>query len=177
MLHNEQSEKKSPTCSITDGLKIKPYQWLDTKDVSQKLTGINIIIWNKLVNWSQVGCTPCRLNKAKPISKQLKLNPQPFYTTACFLIALYIEVTCEKVSFHTNLSSLFYFNVRNPFLTGDFTLLTLFPYRQQQSQAFFFFFKQPIFLVRHFLSCWNSHWNLSSVNNATAYCWPQVSLR
>lgn len=44
LLHNEQPEKKSPTCSITNGLKIKLCQWSDAKNISQILTGINIMI-------------------------------------------------------------------------------------------------------------------------------------
>lgn len=106
------------------------------------------------MNWSQVGCTPCRLNKAKDISKQLKLNPQPFYTTACFLMALYIEVTCKKVSFHTNLSSLSYFNARKPRDWGFYS--PCFHTDNNNHRLAFFFFQTANIPCMPFLSCWNT---------------------
>lgn len=43
-LETISNQKKKVIYSITDGVTIKLCQWLDPKHISQKLTGISIII-------------------------------------------------------------------------------------------------------------------------------------
>lgn len=80
----------------------------------------------------------------------------------------------EGLFSHQSVLVLFFFIFFKPFLTGGFTLHTLFPYGQQQSQVFFQTANIP--LSPFFKLLKHTDWNLSSGKDATAYCWPQVSL-
>lgn len=159
-------KKKSPTCSITYGPKIKLCQGLDAKNGSQKLTGNKHNDIRQAAELNPSGLQSLQADQSKRCFQTIETNHLTFLYNS-----LPMEMTWEKIYLHTNLT---FKKKPNLFLPGNFTLLILFPCRPLHSQASFQTASIPLL---PFLSCWNTPTdNISLVKGATVYCRPQESL-
>lgn len=89
--------------------------------------------------------------QSKRYFQTLETRPPTFQPTTCFPIALYTDVSCEKAVF-TPVSPLF-FLAQKAFLDWRFYFTH---FVSIQTAAIRHFFKQPVFLLCHYLSCCNT---------------------